>query len=346
MLDRLEQIWRGIRWVILEDRSTLGDSDKPSGIRRRAMIFSLAASVLIWLLLSLSENDYLPVEYVTCASEWNEESPSCIAELDEDSALVQPLPEIIRATLYGPRLSLLVQHLRSRYWSSPITFSSDAGVLETQMVLRIPEEVSVETVVPERIYFQKEARIERRIPIESRVMFISEAPHLFAGDYRLDPDTVLVSGPASVVGQIASWPTEADSIFGTSDTVQYQVHLEDSLGGIVRLATKQTTVSRLAPRYTEGQKERVKVEVEGITNTSNAVQLDPEYVTVTYQVPLAKFSEARQSPQIRVYVSYAQIYNDTTGNVVPAVDYPSELMLRQVTVSPGRLRYFINIGSQ
>ena len=346
MLDKLEQLWRGVRWVVLGDQSTLDGSTKPPGARRRAMIFSLAASIFIWLMLSLSEEYQLPVEYKTCASQLQDGSSSCISGMGEDSVLAQPLPEVIRATLYGPGISLLVHRFQARYGGSPITFDSDVGVLETQSLLRIPEEVRVENVVPERIYFQKEAKIERRVPIESRVTFESQPPHFFVGEHQLNPDTVLVSGPASVVRQIISWPTKTDAIVGANDMVRYQVQLKDSLAGIVSLATRTTTVSRYAPQYTEGQKEQVRVEIEGVSNANSIVQLEPGYVTITYQVPLSKFSEARQSQLIRAFVSYTQIYNDTTGRVAPTIDHPPDLMLRQVTVSPNRLRYFINIGSQ
>lgn len=346
MLSKLEQLWSGIRWTILGSQSTLEEQAKPLGARRRAMIFSLAASILIWLMLSLSENYYLPVEYITCASQEQEISSSCVSGIGQDSVLVEPLPEAIRANLYGPGISLLVQRFRARYWSSRITFDSDQGGVDTQLLLRIPEEVSVESITPERINFQKEAKTERLVPIESRVRFIPQAPHFFVGEPRFNPDSVLVSGPISVIRELESWPTKPDTIFGTMDSVYYQVDLVDSLAGLVRLMTREAIVIRSAPQFTEGQKEQVRVEIEGIPNANSIVQLDPELVTITYQIPLSKFLEAQQSELIRAVISYSEIYNDTTGRVDPTIEYPEEFMLRQVTVSPKRLRYFINIGSQ
>ena len=332
--------------MVLGRQSSLGEPPKRLGVRRRAMIFSLAASILIWLLLSFSEDYYLSVEFRTCAYESQKLSPSCVTGLGEDSILAQPLPETIRATLYGPGISLLIQRFRARYWSSPITFNSDLGMLETNLLLRIPAEVSVENIIPERIDFRKEARIERLIPIESRVTFLSESPYFFSGAPLLDPDSVRISGPTSVINQLQSWPTNPDTLVRRGDSVNYQVDLADSLVGLVSLAVNQTTVTRYAPQYTEGQNERVRVEIEGIQNTNNAVQFDPESVTIIYQVPVSKFLETQQSRLIRAVVSYAQIYDDTTGHVEPRIEHPPELMLRQVTVSPNRLRYFINIGSQ
>ena len=346
MLSKLEQLWRGIRWTILGRQSTLGEQEKSSGARRRAMIFSLVASIVIWLMLSLSENYYVAVEYTTCASQAEEISSPCVSGMDEDSVLVQPLPKAIRATLYGPGISLLVQRFRARYWNSPITFDSDQGVVDTQLLLRIPEEVSIESIIPERIDFQKEARGERRVPIESHVRFISQPPYFFVGEPQLDPDSVWVSGPVSVVNQLLSWPTKPDTIVAVGDSVHFRVNLADSLTGLISLRTKNTTVIRSSPQFTEGQKEQVRVEIEGIPNANSVVQLDPESVTITYQIPLSKFLEAQQSQLIRAVISYSKIYDDTTGRVEPAVEYPEEFMLRQVTVSPDRLRYFINIGSQ
>ncbi len=346
MLDRLEQLWRGIRWTILGRQSSLGEQEKSSGGRRRAMIFSLAASLLIWLMLSLSESYYVSVEYMTCAAQKQENSLSCVTGLGEDSALVEPLPESIRATLYGPGINLIGQRFRARFWNNPITFDSDLGVVDTQLLLRIPEELSIESIIPERIDFQKEARRERLIPIESRVRFVSQPPYFFVGEPRLNPDSVWVSGPVSVMNQLQSWPTKTDTIIAFDDSVRYQIELVDSLAGLVGLRTNSTTIVRSSPQFTEGQNEQVRVEIEGIPNANSVVQLDPESVTVTYQIPLSKFLEAQQSQLIRAVISYSKIYDDTTGRVEPTIEYPEELMLRQVTVSPERLRYFINIGSQ
>ncbi len=346
MLDKLEKLWHGIRWTVLGRQLTLGEQGKSSGARRRAMFFSLLASLMIWLMLSLSENYYLPVEYRTCAALAEDISSSCVSGIDEDSVLAQPLPGSIRATLYGPGINLLVQRFRARYWNNPITFDSDQPIVDAQLLLRLPEEVSIESIIPESVSFQKEARSELRLPIESRVRFVSRPPHFFIGEPQLDPDSVWVSGPVSVIDQLLAWPTKSDTILGVGDSVHYQVDLLDSLAGLISLRTKTTTVSQLSPSFTEGQKEQVRVEIEGIPNANSVVQLAPESVTITYQVPLAQFLEAEQSELIRAVISYSEIYDDTTGRVKPTVEYPDEFMLRQVSVSPGRLRYFINIGSQ
>jgi len=346
MLDRLEKLWRDIRWIILAERSTLNEPSKPSGIRRRTMIFSLSASTLIWFLLSLSESYYLSVEYPTCASEVEEISPSCIIGLDEDSALTHRLPETIQTTLYGPGISLIRERLRASYWGNPITIDTELGNLDTQLLLQIPERVAIESITPERIDFSKEERLERRVPIASRVTHMSRPPHFFAGEAQLTPDSVQVSGPISVIRQIIAWPTEIDTLIGVKDTVYHQVDLSDSLRGIVSLSQKSTTLTGIAPQYTEGKKKQVKVEIIGIPYAQSIVQLEPASVMITYQVPLSKFSEAMQEERIRALVSYSQILSDTTGRIQPTVEFPSELMLRQVTISPSQLRYFINIGSQ
>lgn len=346
MANTFEKLWRGVRESILTPQSTLSESARPAGVRRRALAFSLGASILIWLTLSLSENHYLSVEYKTCASESEGNSAACVAGLSEDSILTQPLPDAIRATLYGPGINLLVQRYRARYSNSPITFNLDQELLETRLLLQIPEEVSIESIAPERIDFQKEVKMERRIPIESRVTFMSLPQHFFMSDPELFPDTVKILGPGSVLNNLKSWPTTEDTIFATTDSVQYEVRLSDSLAGSISLQPARITIKRTSLRYTEGQNKQVRVKVEGIPNASRAVQLDPESVTITYQVPVSKFPEVSQSDRITAVVYYNQIFSDTTGRVEPEIKYPPEFMLRQVTATPKRLRYFINIGQQ
>ena len=342
----LQRLWLRVRGAIFEDPSTFDESSRPSGVRRRALFFSLIASIIIWLLLSLSENYYIAVEYATCASQQQAYSSSCVEGLDADSALAQPLPKSIRTTLHGPGRSLLVERFQARFWSNPIVFDASVPELETQFLLRLPEEITIESIVPERINLQKEAKMERVLPIESRVVFVPQSPYFLTGEVQIDPDTVRVFGPASVVSQLEVWPTNSDTVEGVSDTVHYSVNLLDSLAGLVNLSIRNTTVKQLASQYTEGQKEYIRVRIEGLLDGNNTVQLDPEFVTITYQVPLSKFSEAQQSQFIQATVSYDQIFADTTGHVKPIAQYPPDLMLRQVTISPERLQYFINIGSQ
>lgn len=308
------------------------------------MFFSLAASIFLWGMLSLSENYYLPVEYPTCAV--LDISPVCVTGLDKDSALIHPLPKTIYTTLYGPGISLLVQRFRANFWNSPITFDADAGGLETHVLLRIPADVTIESILPLKIDFQKEKKVERQVPIVPRVTYLSRSPRFFTGKSQLNPDSVRISGPASMVYQIESWPTNPDTIIALRDTVHYQVHLLDTLTGLITLNTKKTIITKLSPQYTEGYREQMRAEIDGIPYANNAVQLDPEFVTIRYQVPLSKFLEAQQSQQIRVIVPYAQIYSDTTGRIEPKIEYPSDLLLRQISVTPDRLRYFVNIGPQ
>ena len=343
---KFEQLWRGIRWAILGRRTTLDRPGKSSGFRRRAMIFSLAASIFVWAMLSLSENYYLPVEYTTCVAETEVVTPSCVLGLDNDSALTYPLPKTIRTTLYGPGISLLVQRFRANYWNSPITFDANVGELETPALLRIPADVSIESILPEEIDFQKEKKIERLVPITPRVTFLSRSPRFFVGTPRLNPDTVRISGPTSVVRQLGAWPTVPDTIIALRDTVYHRLHLSDSLAGLITLTRQTATITSFAPQYTEEYREQLRVEIDGIPYADSAVQLDPEFVTIRYQVPLLKVLEARQSQQIRAVVSYTQIYSDTTGRIEPKVEYPSDLFLRQISVFPDRLRYFVNIGPQ
>jgi len=345
MIDRIGQLWKDIRYVILGDQSTLSEPSRPTEVRHRAMIFSLLASILIWFILSLSENYYLPVEYATCTAEVEDFSNSCVEGLAEDSALTQRLPETIRATLYGPGISLIIQRFRVRYWSNPITFNSDRAIIDSQLLLRIPEQISIESILPERIEFIKEERVERQIPIESRVEFISQPPYFFMDHPQLDPDSVIISGPASVIDQIQSWPTHTFTLLGVRDTVRYHVDLSDSLRGLVKLGSETTTVMGIAPAYTEGQKERVRVEIIGVPNANSIVQLEPATVTINYQVPVSKYAEAYASGLIQAFVSYSQIFNDTTGYVKPTVEFPADFMLRQITISPQQLTYYVNIGS-
>ena len=74
------------------------------------------------------------------------------------------------------------------------------------------------------------------------------------------------------------------------------------------------------------------------------MRFDPVRVQADYRVPVQgeMFSRAETSTGFRAVVDYFDIARDTTDGEVPvSARWPSDLDIRDVTLSPPRVEYFI-----
>jgi len=54
---------------------------------------------------------------------------------------------------------------------------------------------------------------------------------------------------------------------------------------------------------------------------------------------------AQEADDFYAFVPYQEILSDTTGNVYPLVNVPSNLLLREVNIFPNAFRYYRNLPS-
>ena len=296
-----------------------------------AITLSVAAAIILWFGLSLSEeytNDLVLDTRVT--------------NLHGDSAWVSAPPSVVSARLRGRGFDLL----RTRFYPPVLAINALASQVETAPLLQVSTALEVMAVEPPLVQLAKEDRAIRRVPVDSRVQLEPVRGYDLFHAPSLIPDSVTISGARSVIDALESWPTEDISVSRVRDSLIVDVPVDqEHLGGIVTV--RPTTVKLTALTYQFTEAERVlHVTVTDLPTTQQSVQLDPPNITVRYLVPLDQYDAALNAPDMFATVSYETIRLDRTGWVTPIVTLPADLMVTRTDVSPSRLRYFISIGSQ
>ncbi len=300
--------------------------------QRRGFIITMCivVAVVLWFTLSIGETYTIFVEMDTL-----------VTNVPPDTALAMLPPSSVQVQVRGAGTALF--GLRFDPPRLPIDAAEDVVNVSTQV--NLPQGVSAVSFIPQSFTLYKEQLITRKIPIRSRAVIEPAASYDFFSPPVLTPDSIEISGARSVVEALEAWPTVPFRRTGLEDTLTVVVALVDTLAGLVTASHAETTLSTRAHQFSEDSRV-LRVEVTEQPTTQRGVELDPPSVTVKYIVPVSQYQAAQRAPDFFATVSYDVIRTDATGRVQPEIHYPTQLMIRPVSIEPSTLRYFISLSNE
>lgn len=290
-----------------------------------AVVVCILLSVLLWFFFSMRRSTFIDITL-----------PTRVVNLPPGESLSTAPPSSITYRIRGDGLSLLPV-----YYNRPVV-EIDASQAEIDFGLNASEfagEARIESASPPTYYPQLEPSLEVLVPIRLVADISVASSHEFVDSPRLAPDSVVVSGARSIVTGIESWPTVSYEMSNFRDSLQATLQLADSLGGLVKLGLTQTQLTAVADAFTQGSR-KIGIRITGAPNDRTLAILDPEIVTVTYRVRVSDYSRALTSSEFYATVLFSEIRGDTTGSVVPMINTPRGLLIRDVEMTPSSLNYF------
>ena len=320
-------------WKPFRNRSSSnGQEDRPfeDRPRRRGLAVTLCVliSAVLWFTLTMRETYSVEVEM-----------PTEVVNLPPDQALVALPPRTVDVQVEGEGFELL----RLLYDRPPIPINAAADEANLDnAVYTVPElsrGVSVTSMTPSEVALRKEPRVTRTVPVRSGVDVRVPPTHDLTDSLRIVPDSVEVSGAASIVDSLAAWPTARRLFEDVRDTLDVRVPLADTLRGLVERSREDVRLVAPVEPFTEGIRD-VEVIVRSAPSGGETVTLEQPTVRVRYRVPLSQYTRSQETSELFATVSYDAIRADHTGRVRPELHIPSGLLLRDVEVEPSTLSYY------
>jgi hypothetical protein len=297
-----------------------------------AITVCVLLSLVLWLSLTLQEQRTVSLELPV-------EEPT----LPEGEAFAELPPTTVTARVQGSGMELL--RLLFNPPTVPVDLENESVNVEEAFQLSQGADVRVESVTPRTFRVATEPRIERRVPVRSRVDIRPAPSYELIGAPALRPDSVAVTGAESVIQGLRGWPTRAQQITDLRDTVRTTIPLADTLQRLVSRTEDRVTLVARAGRFAEDSRE-VQVNVTGIPSSQELVALQPSTIRIRYRVLFEQLFRAQRSSGFFATVSYSQIRSDTTGYVEPQIQVPSGLEIRDPEAVPARLRYYTSLSGE
>lgn len=316
LIDRLN-IFPGLK---LEKRNDPGEHP---GNRGGVIALCVICSLLLWIFSSMSEVYTRIIEVDTN-----------VKNLSPSEAFLTLPPDKIQLHVKGEGLSLIQFH----YNPPEITIDATSSQINLIDVVSrdLPSPVEVERVIPPFFTFQKEERLFKKVPILLNAEIDTPPTYELVQEPLIFPDSVMISGAASLIEKINEWPTVELFPLDVKDTLSLQVDLVDSLSGLIDFEIQSTQLLLVSEEFTEGGRD---IEVL-VPSVQDYVTLDPPIVEVTYRVPLSQYHLANEARDFFLSVSIDDIRDDTTGFVTPNLELPEGILFRDVNLEPEKLRYY------
>ncbi|CAN5621422.1 hypothetical protein BH23BAC4_BH23BAC4_05250 [soil metagenome] len=302
-------------------------------LRRRnryAMGVSVLIATMLWFTVSMREIYTVSVD-----------APLFVRSLPEGQALREPVPETVEVQYQGEGWHLL----GLRRQPPPIDVHASTASVNllraASETARLPPGVGVLSVTPSNMDLNLEQRAAIMVPVRLRGEILPQPPYALSAPPRIQPDSIIVVGAVSILGQLEYWPTEPLVRRGIDDAFTIVVPLVDSLAGLVSLGTREVRVTVPVEEYTEGSRE-LEIRVDGLPPEGARIRLVPDRLRVTFRAPVAggRFRAAQTSPGFYAFVSYADIMADTTGSIPVVLNLPPNVGVRDARFSPRRIGYY------
>jgi len=269
----------------------------------KIFVWCFLIAVVLWLFTSL--NDQFSTSITVKAKYLN---------YPKEKVFIKPLPEDFKVMVTAKGWDLISHYIRNNSESITIDLNdykkTDVLVtrrLEDNFQQAIAPKITIGEVFPETISLLREEKGSKKVPIHLLQDLTYKKEFGLGGDVSFTPDSVLISGPASVIKAITHVETETVNLKDLDKPTSTDVKLKEPDVKNIFYGISKVKVQVPVFQLTE-QSAEVPVEVinQGILV---AVKLVPKKISVVYQAPINKYSQI-DSTQFQAIVDGSQI--DTT----------------------------------
>jgi hypothetical protein len=301
--------------------------------------FFLAISTILWYLNKLNSDYTTVVDY-----------PVTFTNIPRNQILVGSPPKsislkvsgfgysILRFRLAAPlspiiiNLSQLAMHSQSESDSKKFIITSmTRGMVSSQL----SSDIQLVSVSPDTLFMEFTSLITKKVKVIPNVSFTFEKQHMQSGTLTIAPDSVTISGPASVIDTINSVQTHGLNLSKLSSTATHNLNLLP----IKQIGFSHRKVSIEIPidKYTEMELE-VPIHVENIPSGTNLILL-PNFIKLRCNVPMGMVY-ATKPKDFLVATNYISSQMHSGNKLrVDLLKYPS--YLRVVDFEPKFVEFYI-----
>lgn len=254
---------------------------------RTPLLVCMSISLVMWLVSALSESyttSQIPVEVL-------------YRNLPDNKLPSQPLPQQLHLTIETNGIQIIKQYWQKIRLTIDYANYIPAKILATQqlMPLLMPQlpNSKILNVSPDTIFFKFERIAQKKIPVFSD----SDAKPAKRFDIKeiiLQPDSVIVSGPASVLDTIKHWKTQKLVLRDLSQDFEGEVPLVLPEISTLSLNTNNIMYTIKVEEFTEKKLLDIPIEIKNLPK-GMSVFLYPSTVTLQFQVGISEFEYIKQS---------------------------------------------------
>lgn len=299
--------------------------------RAPALISALLFALSLWLFVAMSKR-YVATFRI----------PTSVKMDQATQAVRSGLPKQVEVKLSGEGWKILAFYLTRAEWTLDLanelrksTLSIETTPTAAQYIKPLPAELAVLDVQPALLLLDLEQKVTKTVPLRLAQTIVPASGFVIT-DYRLTPDSVTISGAASLVEAIDFCEVVPQST-SLRDNFSTRAIVVDSFSPYLSVSPSSVMLSGTVDKLAQIELVDVPIELRDAPPTQ-AVTLIPNKLRLTIGGAVSDL-EVLRPDNVSVHVSYNDIVADTTGALQPKVVLPQRLrLLRQY---PEQLQYIL-----
>ncbi|MFQ5707311.1 MAG: hypothetical protein ACE5HO_07665 [bacterium] len=290
----------------------------------KVKLVSLLFAVIIWFFV-VTENEY---EHVI-------DVPIITQNVPKGKVILNDLPATAKVKVQGSGKSLIGLSMRPQ-----IRVELDlSGVRNSKSFAMDPKKVNlarssgsiktIEIVNPDSVHIVLDDFAKKKIAVVPNIKVTPAFGHTIVGDLMVNPDSVVIQGPKSIVSEITSINTAEEMFVDVMNDIKKTIALAPLPSKKVKVLQNQVTVSLDIQKLLEMRVSEVPVKVRNAPRNM-IVHVIPSTLSLVLEGGAELLSTVKPE-DINVYIDYARI-RMSPGNEHPAViEQPKGVSYRDVT---------------
>lgn len=293
------------------------------------IIISIAFSIIIWGTISLSEEYYANVNV-----------PLRVVGFPKGYTIGNEIPKNITIKLRGIGWKLFSVNI-GKDVTYNISVSGDSGLMKIKLMDYLTDnrwmlsELDIIDIVPNSLSISIERRIKKKLPIVADLNLEFKAGYGLAKQVVLEPDSVVIDGPKSVVNSLTEIKTNTIRLSSLDKFTTKNIGFAYLPG--TSFGRKFVTVNLDIQRIVDKQFDDIYVEVLDVPRGRDVILL-PNKISCNVRGGIDILGKLDKD-KFRAFVFYRDVVLDTLGNVTPQIELPANTTLKYI--KPERLRYVI-----
>ena len=199
----------------------------------------------------------------------------------------------------------------------------------------ILSELEIIDIAPDTIICNIEKIISKKLPVVPQINLDFKPGYGLASDLLFSPDSIIVSGPASMIGKMEQVLTEEIELTSLDGKIQKILTLPVIRG--FSYSSQSVNVTLDIQRIIDRQIDDIEVEVLDVP-PDKEVLLFPNKISCGVRGGIEVLGKLSKE-NFRSYVYYQDVVLDTLGSVLPQIESPVNTVV--LFAKPERLRYVI-----
>lgn len=316
-----------MQWKSLIKRSNL---DNPED--RVILLICMGIALLFWIFIKLSQ-DYSASKTIQFQ-----------VAIPEDKTLVELPPKDMKIEMRGSGWDLLYDFFLSSAVELEYDLSEQTSLSRSrnQLLSDIRNQLyskglDIRSLNYEGVTFNLDDKVSKKVPIRL------QADLAYAPGYQpkipasLEPDSVSLSGPASLLDSFSYWKTDSVFLSGISVDISKQISLLPGRPS-VQITPPNVNLSVTVEQYTENT---LFVPLQIKNAPDSILRIFPKNVSVNYIVGLSDFNRIFAN-DFTIIADFSGVdINNKNNNQVPVRLIKKPEPVRNVTINPKSARFFI-----